>query len=361
MTIRLAVVGLGKMGISHLGMINAHPDVKVVAVCDSFKYLTDMLVKYMGVKAYSDYDTMLKSEPLDAVLIATPSRLHAPMARKAFEKGLHAFCEKPLTLDWTESKALGELAAGKGLVAQAGYHYRFVGAFQEVKRLLETGAIGQVSHVMAEAYGPVVLKRKGSTWRTKSSEGGGCLYDYAAHPLDLLDWFFGSPTAASGSVLGKIFSEDTEDEVYATLTYASGMTGQLSVNWSDESFRKMGVKITVWGTGGRLTADRQECQVYLRGTDPVPAGYEKGWNSRYTTDLTEPVWFYMRGEEYSAQLDYFVQKIKSGEKDNVNSFSSAANTDRTIAMIVDDARGVRTTATSIQQQPAKRGFSLFSR
>jgi hypothetical protein len=59
---------------------------------------------------------------------------------------------------------------------------------------------------------------------------------------------------------------------------------------------------------------------------------------RYTTELTQPVWFYLRGEEYSAQLDYFMRCIESGERKNVNSFSSAAETDRVLSMVIDDAR-----------------------
>ena len=66
----------------------------------------------------------------------------------------------------------------------------------------------------------------------------------------------------------------------------------------------------------------------------LPAGYEKGWNVRYTTDLTEPVWFYVRGEEYSAQLDYFVRCIDEKRAgDNVNSFANAIVTDKLMAMM----------------------------
>ena len=83
------------------------------------------------------------------------------MVRTALENGLHVFCEKPFCLDPAESEELTALAESKGLVTQVGYHYRFVGAFAEVKRLLEVGAIGRVTHVLAEAYGPVVLKTAG--------------------------------------------------------------------------------------------------------------------------------------------------------------------------------------------------------
>ena len=335
--VRLAVVGLGKMGMSHHAMINAHPDVKVAAVCDSTQYVLDILSKYTGVKTYSDYDRMLNEVELDAVLIATPSRSHESMVNAALNKGLHVFCEKPFVLNATEGVKLAELATERKLVNQVGYHYRFVGAFQEMKRLIELKAIGEVTHCLAEAYGPVVLRSKGSTWRNKRSEGGGCLYDYAAHPLNLLNWFFGAPQSVGGTALNKIFSNETEDEVYGTLFYPGGQSAQLSVNWSDESYRKMSTKITIWGKAGRMVADRQEIQVYFRDSAAIPSQYKAGWNVRYTTELTQPVWFYVRGEEYSAQLDYFVRCIKSGQSDNVNSFASAVMTDSVITMLINDA------------------------
>ena len=95
--------------------------------------------------------------------------------------------------------------------------------------------------------------------------------------------------------------------------------------------------MNIWGTGGRIYVDRQECQVYIRNADLAPEGYEAGWNIRYTTELTPPVWFYVRGEEYSSQLDYFIQCIKEGHKENVNSFASALDTDKVMAMMINDS------------------------
>jgi predicted dehydrogenase len=337
--IRLAVVGLGKMGLSHLAMINAHPNVRVEAICDSTGYVLDVLNKYTGVRTYTEIDKMLCEVDLDGVIIATPSSMHSRMVKAVLEKGLHVFCEKPFCLDTKEGEEVTRLAKEKDLVNQVGYHYRFVGAFKEVKRLVDANAIGEVTHILAEAYGPVVLKPKGSTWRTQQSQGGGCLYDYAAHPINLVNWYLGEPRAVGGSVLNKIFSRDTDDEVFSTLYYEGGKSAQISVNWSDESYRKMSTMITIWGTNGRIYADRQECQVYLRDDLNAPIGYQKGWNIRYTTDMTEPVWFYLRGEEYSAQLDYFVRCIEErNTKSNVNSFDEAMKTDRVISMLIADSK-----------------------
>ena len=359
-TVRVGVVGLGKMGVSHLAIVRAHPKAEVSAVCDPTGYILDVLKKYTGLETFTDYDRMLGDAPLDAVILATPSRLHAPMVEKALERGLHVFCEKPFCLDAADSERLARLAESKGLVNQVGYHYRHVGTFQEMKRLLDAGVLGTVTHVLAEAYGPVVLKPKGSTWRTQSAEGGGCLYDYAAHPLNLLTWCFGMPKAVAGSVLQKVFSRDTDDEVFSTLFFENDVTAQLSVDWSDESYRKMGTRLTIRGENGKIVADRQEIQVYLRDLKAPPPGYGQGWTIRYVTDLTEPVWFYVRGEEYSAQIAGFVEAIAAGRPNVANSFTEAARTDRAIEMIKADAAGEgvereRPTATR------KRGLFAFGR
>ena len=357
--IKIGVVGLGKMGLSHLSMLNAHPDVSVVGVCDSSGFMLSVIGKYTGLETYSSMDSMLDEQELDAVVISTPSSLHASMVRTALDRDLDVFCEKPFCLDEKDSEALTRLAREKGRVTQVGYHCRYVGAFQEVKRLLDLGAIGEVTHILAEAYGPVVLKPQGATWRSRRSEGGGSLYDYAAHPLNLVNWYLGEPDSVGGTVLNRVFSKETDDEVFSTLFYPGGTSVQLSVNWSDESQRKMSTKITVWGTEGRIFADRQECQVFLRDTATLPDGYTAGWNVRYTTELTEQVWFYLRGEEYSAQLDDFVKRVHARELDGVNSFDSSAVTDRAITMLVDDASGKVRSGSAATPHARKKTTSRF--
>ena len=363
--IKIAVVGLGKMGLSHLAITKAHPEVELVGMCDSSGYVLGVLKKYTGVAAYSDYDAMLRELEFDAVVIATPSRTHTSMVRAALERDLHVFCEKPFTLRIEDSEELSAIARERRRVTQVGYHNRFVGAFAEVKALLDAGAIGAVTHAAGEAYGPVVLKPKGGTWRSRKEEGGGALYDYAAHPLNLLNWYLGEPVGVGGTVLNSIFSHEIDDEVHGTLFYDNGRSARISVNWSDESYRKMTTRITIWGTTGRIFADRQEVQVYLRDTATVPEGYEPGWNVRYTTELTDPVGYYLRGEEYSAQIDHFVERIRDGRVEGINGFDSAAATDRVIAMMVADAQtGASTLARREDPVPAqvkrRRRFRLRS-
>jgi predicted dehydrogenase len=331
--IRAGLIGVGKMGISHQAILNAHPDVDLVAICDASKYILDVLEKYTGIKSYTSYQEMIDSAKLDCVVVTAPTRFHGQMVRYALDRGLHVFCEKPFCLDVREGETLRDLALAKKLVNYVGYHNRQVGAFREAKRLVESGAIGAVHHIRAEAYGPVVLRPAGSTWRSSKAEGGGCLYDYASHAIDLVNYVVGMPSAVGGAILNKIFSRDVDDEVYASFRFAGGATGQIAANWSDDSHRKMSTKITIWGDNGRVAADRQECQLYVRhsaGSDNSPPG----WKIRYTTELTEPVWYYLRGEEYSAQIDQFVRCIKSNNTEVSSSFATALEADKVIHAIV---------------------------
>ena len=351
--IRAAVVGLGKMGLSHLAILRTHPEIDVVAVCDTSGIMLNGLNRYTGLKIYSDYSELLEKEPLDAVLIATPSRVHGTMVKQALDKNLHVFCEKPFCLDVAQGRDLVELAKHKGVINQVGYHYRFLGTFIEARRLLASNLIGKLHHIRAEAYGPVVLRSKGMTWRSSKSEGGGCLFDYACHAVDLINFLYTIPTRVEGTILNRVFSADVDDEVYSTFFFSDGVTGQLAANWSDESFRKMSMQITFWGTNGRMRIDRQEIQLYLRNVAEPSKGLNRGWNTRYTTRLTQPVWFYLRGEEYSSQIDHFVQCIKNRSIPSISSFESALETDLVINKMIQDADRSRSSADAIPTAPSQ--------
>ncbi len=94
----------------------------------------------------------------------------------------------------------------------------------------------------------------------------------------------------------------------------SGLSGILSVNWSDETYRKMSTSITIQGKNGKIICDATEMKIYLKEASKKE-GLEKGWTIKYITDLAIPVNFYLRGEEYSAQIDHFIECILS--KNNV--------------------------------------------
>ena len=335
--IRAGIIGLGKMGLSHAAIVSPHPSVELVAVCDTSSLILDAFKKFSKVKVYSDYIKMIDSERLDSVVVATPTKFHYKMVRYALEKGIHTFCEKPFSLTTAEGENLVELANQKKLINQVGYHNHFIGTFRELKRLLKAGVIGDLVHFTGEAYGPVVTKEKGGTWRSDPGEGGGCLFDYASHVINLIQEIIGRPVKASRSQLKRIYSRDVEDAVYSILTLESGLSGILSVNWSDETYRKMATSLTILGKKGKIICDATEIKIFLKDGD-TKENLPKGWTIKYITDFAIPVNFYLRGEEYSAQIDYFVDCILKNKPAEINSFKQALDTDKVIELLIADSK-----------------------
>jgi predicted dehydrogenase len=187
---------------------------------------------------------------------------------------------------------------------------------------------------LGESYGPVVLKEKNPTWRTEKGQGGGCLYDYASHTIDLINFLLAKPVEVAGTQLKSIFSKDVEDAVYSTLILETGLTGQLSVNWSDETYRKMTTQITLLGKGGKIISDATELKIFLK-QENENLGLTKGWTIKNITTLTQNVNFYLRGEEYSSQIDHFINAIKT-KSTTTSSFDSATITDEVITLLMKD-------------------------
>ena len=333
MSIRIGIVGAGKMGLSHFAIANALPDTAVVAVCDTSRYVNSVLNKYAGVQTFTRYQEMIDECRPDAVIIATPTSTHFECAKYALERDVHIFVEKPLTLSLAESRVLSELAVQRQRINQVGYHNRFIGTFQEAQRLVRAGALGKVSNIHGSAFGQVVVKEPNRTWRASKSEGGGCLHDYACHVIDLMNFLVGPPARVEGATLQTIFSQNVDDAVSAIFAYPGDASGILEANWSDDSYRKMTTTIIIHGTVGKLIVDRQELKLYLREGRRFE-DYVEGWNMRYITGLQKPVDFYLRGEEYSAQLGAFSEAIRTGNMVHENSFASSCETERVVDLIL---------------------------
>lgn len=327
---RLAFIGVGKMGLSHLAIAGAHPDVTIVGVADPSTFIMNALKQYTGFSVYSDYKEMLKETKPDAVVVAVPTKYHDPIVEDLVDRGLHVFVEKPFTLNRDRGYELVKAVKEKKLVNQVGYHNKFIGTFFEAKKIIESGALGRIYHFAGDINGPVIVKKKEATWRSHPGEGGGCLMDYAAHMIDLINYEIGLIDKVLSADFITVFSEQVEDAVFAHVITENGIHGSINANWSDETFRKMSTVLTINGSLGKLIVDTTELKVYFKN-EPNLNGYEKGWNIKGINTLTVPVDFYLRGEEYSAQMDYFIRAVNGEASNTINTFESAFHTDKVIA------------------------------
>lgn len=330
--VKVGLIGAGKMGISHLAILGASNRVEVVGVADNSSIVTSYLRKYTKFPCYDNYVEMLNESNPSAVIVAAPTRYHESIVETLLLKDIHVFVEKPFCMDASNGSRLNNMAIKKNLINQVGYHNRFIGTFKEAARLVHSGIVGNILHFSGNMNGPVVTRRTKGTWRARPEEGGGCLMDYAAHLIDLIHYTIGDINQIYGAVQKKYYSKEVDDGVYALVETINGISGVLSVNWSDETYRKMSTEIMIQGTMGKILVDASELRVYLK-SDELDPNYEKGWNVRSLNSLHTSPAYYLRGEEYSLQMEDFIESVYTGQSSMINTFSEAIKTDRVIEMI----------------------------
>lgn len=334
-----AVVGLGRMGLTHLAILNNHPAVGKLHVVESSACFGKAIEKNLGHRYYPNLDELFRVSVPDFIVVATPTHSHFKVVKVILERGIHTFIEKPLSMSVPESQFLAQLAKDRGVVAQVGYVNRFNEIFQAVRSLLQSGELGNPTHIQCEIRSPMVIKSSGTSWRSKQGEGGGCLADIAAHGIDLMNFLVGPPRAVLGASLQSLVSQCVEDRVDGLFVY-DGFTGALHVNWSDPSCRKPSYRINVQTEQGRIIADHHAYKVFR--TLPGDHGNAGSWSTVYITDIAQPVRMYVRGNEFTRQLDYFIDSILVGRRDNLSGVESALEVDKIIAQIrIEDERRVQ--------------------
>ena len=219
---KVGLIGAGKMGISHLSILGAHPQVEIAGVCDTSKMVLDVFKKYLPFPPIPII--MICSTRLPPMLslwrylLNSMHRSWLKCSTKACMSLLKSPCASPLR----KAKASWHWLTSKNLVNQVGYHNKFVGTFRELKRILDGGFLGDLLHFTGEAYGPVVVRPSQNNWRANPQEGGGCLMDYASHVIDLINYTLGSITGVKGSILKSFFSKNVEDSVFSLLELSTG-------------------------------------------------------------------------------------------------------------------------------------------
>jgi len=334
--IKVAIIGMGRMGITHYSIINSHPDIEIESVADPSPLVLSMVKKYLTVKTFKDYYELFKQTNPDAILVCTPPNLHFAIIQKAAEKGIHVFAEKPFTTKYSEAWQLTQLYEGKKLINQVGYVNRFNDVFTKAREFLEANVIGKIIRFKSEMLSCTITKSgEGSGWRGSRENGGGAVFEMASHAIDLINFLIGKPDKVIGSSLNQIYSRNVEDTASTTMLYKDGISGTLYVNWSDPSYRKPTNRMEIFALGGRIMADQHSLKIFLNKPNEKYS-LRQGWNTFYITDVFKPVPFYVRGNEFTSQLYHFVDCIQGKEQTNRSSFADGLKTLQVIEGIFRD-------------------------
>jgi predicted dehydrogenase len=149
-TLRLGAFGAGNMAYHTVVPIAAHPSVKLACVAEvDSAMLKQFRGKFADTPVHQDWRRMLDQEHknLDIVCIATPDHMHAPIAMSAMQRGLHVYCQKPLTHDLYETRQLTVMAHKKNLVSQMGIQVHSFKEYKTAVALIQSGAIGKIKEV----------------------------------------------------------------------------------------------------------------------------------------------------------------------------------------------------------------------
>ena len=186
-TLRLALVGVGRMGAFHARALLPSPLVDIVAIADTNASAAAELAAVCSATAHADVSTLGDRDDIDAWLISTPTTTHPEMVRAALAAGAHVLCEKPLALDPSESDALGAEAAHLGLVLQVGFWRRFAPPWAKARELVEAGVIGRPLMVRLSQWD---ANPPPATFCDPVSSGGLAI-DCGVHEYDLAQWLTG--------------------------------------------------------------------------------------------------------------------------------------------------------------------------
>ena len=237
--LKTGLIGCGWYGMVDLKAAFKVGGVEIVALCDidseHLKKSADEVEKLQGSrpKTFKSYKELLDTPGLEAVIIASPPHWHALMFIAALEKGLDVYCEKPLSYDINEGKAMVEAAKKHGRIVQIGFQRRKSKAIQQARQYIQQGNIGRI--IQAEAQIHYTAGMRDTTpqeppatldwdswcgpgpklpycpqighfaWRLEKESGHGHLVDWGIHLIDSTRWILGETMPRSVQAAGGIY------------------------------------------------------------------------------------------------------------------------------------------------------------
>ena len=289
--VRFGIVGVGGMGGHHAAYLNTVAGAQLTALCDIDTQRLATLAKKYEVPTFPEYQQLLDSGLVDAVLIATPHYFHPVITRAAFAKGLHVLSEKPIAVDIKEARKTNELYAAKYSHLKFGvmFQMRTSPVFDKLRQLIAEGELGEITRMtwIASSWFRTWTYYASGGWRaTWAGEGGGVLLNQCPHNMDQIQWLLGgmmpSRITAVASI-AKTHPIEVEDEVSAILEYPNGAIGHFITTTGEAPGTDY---LEICGDRGKLVSQngkllfartRQSVREFLQ-TSPESFASPETWN-----------------------------------------------------------------------------------
>jgi predicted dehydrogenase len=272
----VAVVGTGTMGREHLEAWSRIDDAYITGVIGRDKERTQALADQYHTAAYTDLNTLLAEAEAEAevemVDICLPTDLHLEYVRLAAQAGKAVICEKPLGRDIDEAQAIIDVCREHGVPLYVGHVVRFFPEYENARRQVQEGQIGQPGVVRLSRGGPFPQGR--GDWYADEQKSGGVILDMAIHDLDWLRWTFGEVKRVMAKRVNRKDEQGKTVLEYALLTLrmADGTIAHVEASWAQTAFK---AAFEIAGDQGMLVYDSDDSQplhVQLRQSETAAGG-----------------------------------------------------------------------------------------
>jgi predicted dehydrogenase len=228
MPVNFAIVGCGTISACHARCLAELEDAQLVALGDIFPDKARKLAETYPAAIYTDVHELLQHPGLDAVIVTTPSGLHADIGILAAQAGKHVLVEKPMDVSLAKADALIAACEAAGVKLGVISQHRFDFAMQDLKAAIAAGKLGQLNFggSYTQWYRAQTYYNSGDWRGTWALDGGGALINQSIHYVDLLQYVMG-PVEEVHARTAMLAHEhiEVEDIAVATLQFASGALG----------------------------------------------------------------------------------------------------------------------------------------
>jgi predicted dehydrogenase len=259
--IGIGVVGAGYWGPKHIRNFNELPGAEVAMVADASEArLAAIRAQFSGIHTTTDFQELLASPNIDAVVIATPVSTHAHLAGQALRAGKHVLVEKPLAASSQECRRLIQLAAEAGVVLMVGHTFLYNPAVLMLRDIVMSGELGEVYYAHAQRLNLGLFQRDINV-----------LWDLAPHDLSIMMYVLGMDPIAVAARGRAHVRAGIEDTAYMDIMFPNNVSAFVHASWLDPNKVR---RMTLVGSKKMVIYDDTEAlekiQLYDRGVDVSP-------------------------------------------------------------------------------------------
>jgi len=249
--VNVALIGAGYIADYHARGLQVLPDVEIVAVVGlPMEAAREFADKYGIKEAATEVTGLVDRDDLDAVIIGTPNKFHAPYAIEFLKNGKEVFLEKPMAMNSEEGIQIAESAKTNNKLVMVGHMWRFDTEVNYIKNVVASGKLGRIiktkGYGIHENWGP-------SGWFTqKELAGGGALADMGVHAIDTVRYILGDPMPKEVyAKVGTHFGDyDVDDSGIIIITWDNGTTSIIESGWWQPHMDGPEAGTGIYGTTG---------------------------------------------------------------------------------------------------------------